>query len=356
MPGATCASRPVEAPDPLAPLRELVERGLRELDLCMPGDLDGFAEAIRYPLLAPGKRLRPVLCLATGEALGVDPTELLPTALALELVHTFSLVHDDLPAMDDDDLRRGLPTTHRRYGEDVAILVGDALLAAAFELIGREQAGSAERRLAALALLARATGAAGMIGGQYLDVRAPADIDETGLQRLHRLKTGALLEASVGCAVVLAAPAPDVADALASFAAELGLLFQIVDDVLDATGSGCVARQAGRLRRAPGTADVRHGPGARGRPSAPGAVRERSEGLPLPYQRGEEGPRGRARACSPTHPLGTGVTSGEAGGCGRRARGGDPGGGGATPGGQAARSTRSRSRPRRGRPRRAAES
>ena len=137
MPGATCASRPVEAPDPLAPLRELVERGLRELDLCMPGDLDGFAEAIRYPLLAPGKRLRPVLCLATGEALGVDPTELLPTALALELVHTFSLVHDDLPAMDDDDLRRGLPTTHRRYGEDVAILVGDALLAAAFELIGR---------------------------------------------------------------------------------------------------------------------------------------------------------------------------------------------------------------------------
>ncbi len=237
MPGATCASRPVEAPDPLAPLRQLVERGLRELDLRMPGDLDGFAEAIRYPLLAPGKRLRPVLCLATGEALGIAPTELLPTALALELVHTFSLVHDDLPAMDDDDLRRGLPTTHRRYGEDVAILVGDGLLAAAFELVGEEQGGSAERRLAALALLARATGVAGMVGGQYLDVRASADIDETGLQRLHRLKTGALLEASVGCAVVLAAPEPDVAAALASFAAELGLLFQIVDDVLDATGS-----------------------------------------------------------------------------------------------------------------------
>jgi geranylgeranyl diphosphate synthase type II len=237
VPGATCASRPVEAPDQLAPLRELVERGLRELDLRMPGDLDGFAEAIRYPLLAPGKRLRPVLCLATGEALGVAPTELLPTALALELVHTFSLVHDDLPAMDDDDLRRGLPTTHRRYGEDVAILVGDGLLAAAFELVGQEQGGSAERRLAALVLLARATGVAGMVGGQYLDVRAPADIDEMGLQRLHRLKTGALLEASVGCAVVLAAPEPEVAAALASFAAELGLLFQIVDDVLDATGS-----------------------------------------------------------------------------------------------------------------------
>jgi geranylgeranyl diphosphate synthase type II len=188
-------------------------------------------------VLAPGKRLRPLLCLATGEALGVDPTELLPTALALELVHTFSLVHDDLPAMDDDDLRRGLPTTHRRYGEDVAILVGDGLLAAAFELVAQGHGGSAERRLAALALLARATGVAGMVGGQYLDVRAPADIDETGLQRLHRLKTGALLEASVGCAVVLAAPGPEVAAALASFAAELGLLFQIVDDVLDATGS-----------------------------------------------------------------------------------------------------------------------
>jgi geranylgeranyl diphosphate synthase, type II len=227
----------MEAADPLAPLRELVEQGLRELDLDVPADLDGFAEAIRYPLLAPGKRLRPVLCLAAGQALGVAPEELLPTALALELVHTFSLVHDDLPAMDDDDLRRGLPTTHKRFGEDVAILVGDALLAAAFQLVGERQGGSPERRLAALALLARATGAVGMIGGQYLDVRAHADIDETGLQRLHRLKTGALLEASVGCAVVLADPGPEAASALATFAAELGLLFQIVDDVLDATGS-----------------------------------------------------------------------------------------------------------------------
>jgi geranylgeranyl diphosphate synthase, type II len=235
--GASCANRPMEAPDPLAALRELVERGLRELDLAAPADLARFAEAIRYPLLAPGKRLRPVLCLATGEALGVDPVELLPTALALELVHTFSLVHDDLPAMDDDDLRRGLPTTHKRYGEDVAILVGDALLAAAFQLIGEQQGGQAEHRLAALALLARATGVPGMIGGQYLDVRAPVDIDEEGLQRLHRLKTGALLEASVGCAVALADPEPEVARALAAFAAELGLLFQIVDDVLDATGS-----------------------------------------------------------------------------------------------------------------------
>jgi geranylgeranyl diphosphate synthase type II len=159
----------------------------------------------------------------------------LPTALALELVHTFSLVHDDLPAMDDDHLRRGLPTTHVRYGEDVAILVGDALLAAAFLLVAERQGGAPERRLAVLSLLARATG--GMIGGQYLDVRAPDLVDEDGLERLHRLKTGALLEASVGCAVLLAAPDEQSASALAAFAAELGLLFQIVDDVLDATGS-----------------------------------------------------------------------------------------------------------------------
>jgi geranylgeranyl diphosphate synthase type II len=227
----------MDAADPLAPLRALVDEGLRDLVLALPDDLAPFAEAIRYPLLAGGKRIRPVLCLAAGEALGLEPRDLLPTALALELVHTFSLVHDDLPAMDDDDLRRGLPTTHRRYGEDVAILVGDALLAAAFELIAERQVAAPERRLAAIARLARATGAGGMIGGQYLDVRAPDSIDEGGLERLHRMKTGALLEASVGCAIALAEPRPDVADALEAFARALGLLFQIVDDVLDATGS-----------------------------------------------------------------------------------------------------------------------
>jgi geranylgeranyl diphosphate synthase type II len=225
----------MEVTDPIAGLRALVQRALRDLDLGLPPDLAGFDEALRYPLHAGGKRLRPVLCLATGEALGMEPAELLPTALALELVHTFSLVHDDLPAMDDDHLRRGQPTTHVRYGEDVAILVGDALLAAAFQLVAERQAGTAERRLRVLALLARATG--GMIGGQYLDVRAVPALDEPGLERLHRLKTGALLEASVGCAVQLADPLPGVAAALAAFAAELGLLFQIVDDVLDATGS-----------------------------------------------------------------------------------------------------------------------
>jgi geranylgeranyl diphosphate synthase, type II len=225
----------MEATDPLAALRAEVERGLRALDTGVPADLGGFSEALRYPLLAGGKRLRPVLCLATGEALGIEPAELLPTALALELVHTFSLVHDDLPAMDDDHLRRGVPTTHVVYGEDVAILVGDALLAAAFDLVAEQQQGPPQRRLDVLALLARATG--GMIQGQYLDVRAPAELDEPGLERLHRLKTGALLEASVGCAVLVGRPEPEVESALTGFARELGLLFQIVDDVLDATGS-----------------------------------------------------------------------------------------------------------------------
>ena len=240
----------MEVADPLGALRAQVEGGLRELDLGVPAELDGFAEALHYPLLAGGKRLRPVLCLATGQALGVDPAELLPTALALELVHTFSLVHDDLPAMDDDHLRRGLPTTHVRYGEDVAILVGDALLAAAFQLVAEQQRGRPERRLAVLALLARATG--GMIGGQYLDVRAPDVVGEHGLERLHRLKTGALLEASVGCAVRIAEPEPEVASALAAFAGELGLLFQIVDDVLDATGSDASLGK-------PAGSDERHG-------------------------------------------------------------------------------------------------
>ena len=242
----------MDAAEPLAPLRDLVEAGLRDLDLGVPGDLAGFAEAVRYPLLAGGKRIRPVLCLATGVALDMPSAGLMPTALALELVHTFSLVHDDLPAMDDDDLRRGLPTTHVRYGEDVAILVGDALLASAFELVATQQDAPAEARLAVLARLARATGSAGMIGGQYLDVRAPEQVDEAGLQRLHRMKTGALLEASVGCAVLLAEPPPSVANALGLFAATLGLLFQIVDDVLDATGSDAeLGKTAGK--------DARHG-------------------------------------------------------------------------------------------------
>jgi geranylgeranyl diphosphate synthase type II len=227
----------MEVADPLAGLREVVERGLRELDLQLPPALDAFAEAIRYPLLAPGKRLRPVLCLATGEALGLAPDELLPMALALELVHTFSLVHDDLPALDDDDLRRGRPTAHVRFGEDIAVLAGDALLNHAFALVCDHQGGSDAQRVAALRELVSAVGLPGMIGGQYRDVRPDEALDAAGLERTSRLKTGALLGASAACgAIVAGADAGGVGTARA-FGTELGLLFQIVDDVLDETGS-----------------------------------------------------------------------------------------------------------------------
>jgi len=247
MPNAT-----TEAGARLERLRELVDSGLRDLVLDAPGDLAPLAAAIRYPLLAGGKRLRPLLCLASAESCGLDAAQAVPTAVALELVHTFSLVHDDLPALDDDDLRRGIATTHVVYGEDVAILVGDALLNAAFAEVAERQGGSAERRLQVLSEIARAVGPGGMIGGQYLDVTAPAGIGADALARLCRLKTGALIEASVACGALLAgAPAALVAS-LRAFAAELGLLFQLVDDVLDATGSDATLGK-------PAGSDERHG-------------------------------------------------------------------------------------------------
>ena len=182
---------------------------------------------------------------------GLPAADALPAALALELVHTFSLVHDDLPALDDDDLRRGRPTAHVQYGEAVAILTGDALLNAAFTLLAERQGGPPERRIAAIAELARAVGPAGMIGGQYLDVTAADGIDEAGLRRLCQLKTGALIEASVGWPLALAVPPAGARPGLRGYAAEVGLLFQIVDDVLDATGTDAVlGKRAGADERA----------------------------------------------------------------------------------------------------------
>jgi geranylgeranyl diphosphate synthase, type II len=247
MPSAT-----TEAGARLERLRGLVDEGLRELTLDSPGDLEPLAAAIRYPLLAGGKRLRPLLCLASAEACGLEAAQALPTALALELVHTFSLVHDDLPALDDDDLRRGRATTHVVYGEDVAILVGDALLNAAFTEVADRQPGSAESRLAVLSEIARAVGPRGMIGGQYLDVTAAVGIGEDELARLCRLKTGALIEASVACGALLAGAPAGLLAGLRTFAAELGLLFQLVDDVLDATGSDATLGK-------PAGSDERHG-------------------------------------------------------------------------------------------------
>ena len=239
----------MDTPDPLGPLRALVERGLQDLHWPTT-DIPQLEEAIRYPLLAPGKRLRPVLCLAAGQALGIEPGLLLQPALAIELVHTFSLVHDDLPAMDDDDLRRGLPTTHVRYGEDVAILVGDALLTRAFQAVV-EGDWPAAHVLEVVHGLGHATGAGGMIGGQYLDVRPPAETDEADLVRLHGKKTGALLAFSVMCPFMLAKPPIDHRS-FEDFGTQLGLLFQIVDDILDVTGSAStLGKSAGK--------DARHG-------------------------------------------------------------------------------------------------
>ena len=175
-------------------LRGRVERFLGELPFT--AELGRLEEALRYSLLGGGKRIRPVLCLATGEALGRDPDEVLPAACSLELVHTFSLVHDDLPALDDDDLRRGQPSSHVRFGEDVAILAGDALLAEALRLALRYPEPDVARELANATL--------GMIGGQYLDVTTNGSLDDQGLRELHELKTGRLLEASVVMATAVA--------------------------------------------------------------------------------------------------------------------------------------------------------
>ena len=208
-------------------LREAVEAYLDGLSL--GPDLGELEKALRYSLLGGGKRIRPVLCLATGEALGRDATELLPAACALELVHTFSLVHDDLPALDDDQLRRGQPSAHVRFGEGIAILAGDALLTEAFRLALSYPTPEPAR------VLADAT--AGMIGGQYIDITTDGDLDGDGLAALHRLKTGRLLSASIESAVVIAALPPAEREPWRAFGRELGLLFQIVDDILDATGT-----------------------------------------------------------------------------------------------------------------------
>jgi geranylgeranyl diphosphate synthase type II len=196
-----------------------------------------LAEAMRYSVLGPGKRLRPTLALMAAEACGGDSEAVLPAACALELVHTYSLIHDDLPAMDDDDLRRGRPTAHRAFDEATAILAGDSLLALAFELILAHTQPPAAAIACALAL-AEASGPRGMVGGQMADLLAEHQPDPTieALEAIHRRKTGALLRASLrmGGAVALAPPA--IIHALDDYGDAIGLAFQIVDDLLDVEG------------------------------------------------------------------------------------------------------------------------
>jgi geranylgeranyl diphosphate synthase, type II len=223
-------------------------------------------EAMRYSLFAGGKRLRPMLALAAAEAVAErqgEPADrarslALPCACALELIHTYSLVHDDLPAMDDDTLRRGRPTTHVVYGEGLAILAGDALLTEAFALIAREPAHVegiapgelATRKIEAVRLVAEAAGAAGMVGGQAIDLQAADGVHPLGadaLRDMHGRKTGALIRASAVAGASLAGATPAAREAIADYAGQIGLAFQIVDDILDVEGASAdLGKTAGK--------------------------------------------------------------------------------------------------------------
>ena len=212
-------------------------------------------EAMRYSVLGGGKRLRPLLVYITGEALGAEPADLDAPAAAVELIHAYSLIHDDLPAMDDDDLRRGQPTCHRAFDEGTAILAGDALQALAFTVLAAHTNGLADAtRVRMLTVLADAIGLAGMAGGQAIDLEAAGRTsDPAHIELMHRRKTGALMRASVELGS-LAAPAIEetARAALRLYGAEIGLAFQIQDDILDVTGeTEVLGKRAG--------ADAAHG-------------------------------------------------------------------------------------------------
>jgi geranylgeranyl diphosphate synthase type II len=196
-----------------------------------------LAEAMRYSVLGGGKRLRPVLALMAAEACGSDPDAALPSACALEMVHTYSLIHDDLPAMDDDDLRRGRPTCHKAFDEATAILAGDALLTLAFEVVARHTR-PAEAVAGCVLALAEGSGPDGMVGGQMADLQAEtrADGDAAELEAIHRRKTGALLRAALMMGAAVAGAPAEEAEALDRYGRAIGLAFQIIDDLLDVQG------------------------------------------------------------------------------------------------------------------------
>ena len=197
-------------------------------------------ESMRYSLLAGGKRLRPILCLATCELTGGNLEMAMPTACALEMIHTMSLIHDDLPAMDNDDFRRGKPTNHKVYGDDIAILAGDGLLAYAFEYVATQTTSvKPENIIRVVACLGRTVGAAGLVGGQVLDLESEGkpDITAETLSFIHNHKTGALLKASVVSGAILADASEADIDKISSYAQNIGLAFQIIDDILDITAT-----------------------------------------------------------------------------------------------------------------------
>jgi geranylgeranyl diphosphate synthase, type II len=241
-------------------LREMVDRYLKEIRFSSVPATAGLDEAMRYSLLAGGKRIRPVLALATARAIGLEPERMLPAAAAIELIHTYSLIHDDLPAMDDDELRRGMPTSHVKFGENVAILAGDGLFAEAMRLFSEGQTGDPAAVLDALRELVSATGIGGMVGGQYVDVTEFEEgglgeggaVDPERLREMHRLKTGRLIASSIVVVLILGELPESETIPYRRFADELGVLFQIVDDILDVTGSD---EELGK----PSGSDERHG-------------------------------------------------------------------------------------------------
>jgi geranylgeranyl diphosphate synthase, type II len=231
----------IATPERMRLYQDRIERVLAEYLQLPGGSTERLIEAMRYSTLAGGKRLRPMLVYTTGEALGCALETLDPAAAAVELIHVYSLVHDDLPAMDNDDLRRGRATCHRAFDEATAILVGDALQALAFEVLARDGAHAAApvARLEMLQLLSTAIGTSGMAGGQAIDLAAVGHtLDRPALEKMHRLKTGALIHASVMLGAIAAGiSSADEREALSRYGRELGLAFQIQDDILDVEGS-----------------------------------------------------------------------------------------------------------------------
>jgi geranylgeranyl diphosphate synthase, type II len=215
----------------------------RALDAVLPPESawpETIHRAVRYSLFAGGKRIRPALVLAAGQPVGGRLHALLPLACAVEMIHTYSLIHDDLPAMDNDDLRRGKPTCHKVFGEAIAILAGDALLTRAFHLLAAVPAApdpeTARRRLSATAVLAEAAGTLGLIGGQVADLESTGrEASGPDLERIHRAKTGALIGACVRCGGLVGGASADQLAALGGYGSAIGLAFQVVDDILDAT-------------------------------------------------------------------------------------------------------------------------
>jgi geranylgeranyl diphosphate synthase, type II len=219
--------------------RKLVEEALRWY---LPTDNNTPAEiykAIHYSVFAGGKRIRPILCLAAVEASGGDMASAMPVACALELIHTYSLIHDDLPSMDNDDFRRGKPTCHKEFGENIAILAGDALLTEAFVLLSRVEKirFSAEKRLAVIQEISQAAGITGMVGGQTLDVLSEKSRpDQEILYEIHRRKTGVLIKAAVRSGAIISNARENKIQALADYGMNIGMAFQIADDILNVEG------------------------------------------------------------------------------------------------------------------------